>query len=43
MGRDETGNVGNSCFAAKESKEVGRYLLREEGSRRFLVLGWEKE
>lgn len=33
------------CFAAKESKETGRLLLREEGLRgfRFLLLGrWEK-
>lgn len=35
MRRDEIVNLGNSCFAAQQSKEMERSLLREEGLRGF--------
>lgn len=38
MRRDEIVNLGNSCFAAKESKEIEGQLLREEGLGGFLIL-----
>lgn len=37
MGRDESVSLGNSCFAAKESKEIEESLLRKEGSSGFFL------